>query len=252
MKFVFKNILLFLLLCSSTELLWAQSDAKQIIKRAEDKMRGNTSCAVITIKIIRPTWQREMRLKAWSKGKKQSLILIESPSKDKGTTFLKRDKEVWNYMPSIERNIKLPPSMMSQSWMGTDFTNDDLVKEANAEDDYTHELLGDSVIDGRACFYIRMKPNPTASVTWDKLMVWIDKKDEIQLRTEFYDEDNNIVSLMIASDIKLIGGRMLPSKIEMIPSDKKGNKTVMIYEQLKFDLPLDDNFFSVQNMKQVK
>lgn len=232
--------------------LTGQVDAKQIIKKAEDKMRGNSSYAEMTIQIIRPTWQREMKMKTWSKGKKQALIYVTAPSKDKGTVFLKRDKEVWNYIPSIERNIKLPPSMMSQSWMGTDFTNDDLVKEASAEDDYSHSFLKDSVINGLDCYKILMKPNPDASVVWGKVIVWVDKKDYLQLRSEFYDEDNVLVNVMIGSDIKMIGGRLLPTKMEMLPVDKKGNKTVMIYEQLKFDIPLEDSFFSTQNMKQVK
>jgi outer membrane lipoprotein-sorting protein len=243
----FFSVLFFLTGCSI-----AQNDAKAIVKKAEDKMRGNSSYAEVTIKIVRPTWDREMKMKTWSKGKKQALIYITSPQKDKGTVFLKRDKEVWNYIPSIERNIKLPPSMMSQSWMGTDFTNDDLVKEASAEDDYSHELLGDSTIDGRSCYKILMKPNPNASVVWGKVIVWIDKKDYLQLRAEFYDEEGVLVNVMIASDVKMLGNRLLPAKMEMIPVDKKGYKTVMIYEQLKFDLPLEETFFSTQNMKQVK
>lgn len=115
--------------------------AKAIVKKAEDNMRGNTSKADITIKIIRPTWDREMNMKAWTKGDDYSMILITSPAKEKGTVFLKRIKEVWNWIPAIERTIKLPPSMMSQSWMGTDFTNDDLVKEASSVSDYDHKLL---------------------------------------------------------------------------------------------------------------
>ncbi len=215
-------------------------------------MRGNSSFAEVTIKIVRPTWEREMKMKTWSKGRKHSLIYVVSPQKDKGTVFLKRDKEVWNYIPSIERNIKLPPSMMSQSWMGTDFTNDDLVKEASAEDDYSHQLLGDSVIDGRTCHKILMIPNADASVVWSKVLVWIDKKDYLQLRAEFYDEDNSMVNVMMAGDIKLLGGRLLPAKMEMIPMDKKGHKTILIYDQLKFDIALDESFFTTQNMKMVK
>jgi hypothetical protein len=115
--------------------------AKDIVKKADDNMRGKTSQADITIKIIRPTWSREMNMKAWTKGDDYSMILVTSPAKEKGTVFLKRIKEVWNWIPSIERNIKLPPSMMSQSWMGTDFTNDDLVKEASSVSDYDHKLL---------------------------------------------------------------------------------------------------------------
>jgi outer membrane lipoprotein-sorting protein len=251
---LFSKTPLYLIICFLFEgcLIFGQPDAKAIVQRAEDKMRGNSSYAEMTIKIVRPTWQREMKMKTWSKGKKQALVYITAPQKDKGTVFLKRDKEVWNYIPSIERNIKLPPSMMSQSWMGTDFTNDDLVKEASAADDYTHSYLKDSLIDGRECYKIQMKPNPDASVVWGKVYVWIDKKDYMQLRAEFYDEENMIVNVMIGSEIKSLGGRLLPSKMEMIPVDKKGNKTIMTYDDLKFDVPVNDQFFSTQNIKQVK
>lgn len=246
-----KLLCFFLLTFSGLFFSQTENNAKSIVEKAEDKMRGNSSYAEMTIKIVRPTWEREMKMKTWSKGKKNALIVITSPQKDKGTVFLKRNKEVWNYLPSIERNIKLPPSMMSQSWMGTDFTNDDLVKEASAADDYSHLLLGDTVLQGRSCHKILMKPTPEASVVWGKVLVWIDKKDYLQLRSEFYDEENVLVNIMTGSDIKELGGRLLPTKIEMIPVDKKGNKTVMIYEQLKFDLPIQDDFFSTQNMKKV-
>jgi outer membrane lipoprotein-sorting protein len=246
-----KYLFAFLVLFSTPILAQTENTAKAIVEKAEDKMRGNSSYAEMTIKIVRPTWERELKMKTWSKGKKNALIVITSPQKDKGTVFLKRDKEVWNYLPSIERNIKLPPSMMSQSWMGTDFTNDDLVKEASAADDYSHLLIGDTVLHGRSCYKILMKPTPEASVVWGKVLVWIDKKDYLQLRSEFYDEENVFVNIMTGSDIKELGGRLLPTKLEMIPLDKKGNKTIMTYEQLKFDIPLKDEFFSTQNMKQI-
>ena len=244
------SIIIISLFCALS--ISAQTDAKSIVQKSEDKMRGNSSYAEMTIKIVRPTWQREMKMKTWSKGTKRALIYVLSPQKDKGIVFLKRDKEVWNYIPSIERNIKMPPSMMSQSWMGTDFTNDDLVKEASVTDDYTHVLQGDTLLGGRECYKIMMKPTINASVVWGKIIVWIDKKDYLQLRSEFYDEENVLISVMVGSEIKQLGGRVLPTKFEMIPMDKKGNMTVMIYDQLKFDFPLEDQFFSTQNMKQIK
>lgn len=228
------------------------TDAKEIVRKAEDKMRGNTSISVITIQTVRPTWTREMKVKAWTKGTQYALILVTSPQREQGNVFLKREKEVWNWVPSIERVVKLPPSMMSQSWMGTDFTNDDLVKESSVTDDYTHKLLGDSVVDGRNCYRIQMIPKPDAAIVWGKVIAWIDKKDYLQLRTEFYDEDGTLVNVMRSSEIKLLGGKLLPSKIEMLPQDKQGNKTVLIYESLQFDTPIEDNFFSIQNMKTVK
>lgn len=232
----------------------AQQDlsAKDIVKKADENMRGKTSLADITIKIIRPTWSREMNMKAWSKGDDYSMILIKSPAKEKGTVFLKRIKEVWNWIPSIERNIKLPPSMMSQSWMGTDFTNDDLVKEASSVVDYTHKQLGKETITTKECYKIVMIPKPSAAIVWEKVIVWIDTKDFLQLKAEFYDEDGELVNIMNSGDVKEIGGRKITSKIEMIPVDKEGNSTWIIYNDIVFDEKIDDNFFTTRNMKRLK
>lgn len=226
--------------------------AKDIVRKADEHMRGKTSQADITIKIIRPTWSREMNMKVWSKGDDYSMILVTSPAKEKGTVFLKRVKEVWNWIPSIERNIKLPPSMMSQSWMGTDFTNDDLVKEASAVVDYDHTLLGKELVADKECYKIEMIPKPSTAIVWEKVIVWIDTLDYLQLKAEFYDEDGELVNSMISSEIKEIGGRRITSKIEMFPVEKKGNSTVILYNDIVFDQPIDDNFFSTRNMKQLK
>lgn len=232
---------------------WAQDmSAIDIIKKADEKMRGKTSKTEMIIKIVRPTWQRDMGLKAWSKGNELSMILITAPAKDKGTVFLKRHKEIYNWLPSIERSIKMPPSMMMQSWMGTDMTNDDLVRESSIVEDYDHEIVGNETIEGRECWKIKLTPKPDAPVVWGMIYTWIDKKDYIQLRTEFYDEDEDLVNTMTAGDIKTMGGKVIASRVEVIPADKKGQKTVMITEAISFDEPIDDSFFSTQNMKKVK
>jgi len=226
--------------------------AKDIIKKADDNMRGKTSQADITIKIIRPHWSREMNMKTWSKGDDYSMILVTSPAKEKGTVFLKRIKEVWNWIPTIERTIKLPPSMMSQSWMGTDFTNDDLVKEASSVVDYDHKLLSKETISNKDCYKIEMIPKPSAAIVWEKVIVWIDIKDFLQLKAEFYDEDGELINIMNSSEVKEIGGRKITSKIEMLPIDKKGNSTVIIYNNIIFNKPINENFFTTRNMKQIK
>lgn len=227
-------------------------DAKEIVKKADLKRRGDTGKATMTITIQRPTWQREMELKSWSLGNEYSLILVTAPARDKGIVFLKRKKEIWNWMPSIERNIKLPPSMMMQSWMGSDFTNDDLIKESSIVEDYTHTLLGDSVILNRPVYKIQLIPKPNAPVVWGKIYSWIDKKDYMELRTELYDEDGYLVNKINYSDIKDLGGRLLPAKMEYIPVDKEGYKTIITYESVEYNIPITTDFFSLQNMKRVK
>lgn len=244
------SVIIFILLNVSFCLL--DETAREVVRKADENMRGQTSRAVITIQTVRASWTRELKLKTWSKGSNYTMILVTAPAKENGTVFLKRDKEVWNWIPSIERVIKLPPSMMNQSWMGTDFTNDDLVKESSVVNDYNHSFAGDSMIEGRSCYKIMLMPKPEAAVVWGKVLVWIDKKDYLQMRAEFYDEENELVNIMEASDIKQLGGRLLPSKLEMIPFGKKGQKTIMKYENIAFDEPLEDKFFSPENMKKMK
>ena len=224
-------------------------DAREVVSKADEKMRGKTSHIEMTIRTVRPAWSREMDIKAWMKGTDYSMILIQSPAKDKGIVFLKRKKEVWNWMPTLERTIKLPPSMMSQSWMGTDFTNDDLVKESSIVNDYSHSIIGDTTIDKRVCYIIQMIPKPEAAVVWSKLIVCIDKIDFLELHTRFYDEDGKLINIMNAYDIKIMGGRLIPTHFEMIPTDKKNQKTEMIYKNIQYNKPIEDNFFTTEKMK---
>ncbi len=244
---------LLFVVCSLLQFQYAQTQvAENILKEAEQKVRGNTSYSEVNIQIIRPSWKRYMSMKAWGKGNDYAIILITSPAHDKGTVFLKRKKEVWNWVPSIERTIKLPPSMMQQSWMGTDFTNSDLVREDSYVNDYSSAITGDSTIEGRDCYKITLLPKPHAGVVWGKVICFISKKDLLELRLEFFDEDGYLVNIMNATDIKTLGGRTLPAKLEMIPQDKPGQKTIMIYQNLLFDKPVDESFFTIQNMQRIK
>lgn len=227
-------------------------DAKDIVRKADEKRRGDTGEASMTVTIVRPKWEREMTLKSWSLGIDYSLILITSPARDKGIVFLKRDKEIWNWVPSIQRNIKLPPSMMMQSWMGSDFTNDDLIKESSIVEDYDHTLVGDSVILDRPVYKIQLIPKPDAPVVWGKIYSWIDKADFMELRTELYDEDGYLVNEIIYSDIRMLDGRLLPARMEYIPVDEAGHKTMIVYRDVKYDIPITTDFFSLQNMKRVR
>lgn len=246
-----KILFLFFFHLLSMPFAFAQ-EAKDIVKKADEKAKGKSSISSITIQTVRPSWSREMSVKAWTKGNDLSLILVLAPAKEKGVVFLKRKKEVWNWIPSIERNIKMPPSMMSQSWMGTDFTNDDLVKEASILEDYNHSFLKETVVDGRSCYKIQLLPKPKSAVVWGKVIMAIDKKDFMMLHVEYFDEDGSLINTMHCTDIKLLGGRLLPAKMEMVPANKKGNKTVLLYNSLVFDIPLDDSFFTTQNITKVK
>jgi hypothetical protein len=158
---------------------------------------------------------------------------------------------MWNWAPSIDKMIKIPPSMMMQSWMGSDFTNDDLVRESSQVKDYTHKLLGEEVVRGQNCFKIELIPLPEAPVTWGKVILWITSKGFDQWKAEFYDEDMEAVNIMNAYDIRRMGDRDIPTKMEIVPVDKKGSKTILEIKSIIFNEDIQDSFFSQQNMKKL-
>ena len=246
-----KNILILIFTLFSFQLVFSQS-AKEVIEKADQLVRGDYSYSEMKIEIVRPRYSRELSMKSWSLGTEYAMILMLSPAKDRGSAFLKRDKEIWNWLPSIDRQIKLPPSMMMQNWMGTDLTNDDLVRQSSMVTDYTHEFDGEEKIEGYACYKVILTPKPDAAVVWGKIIIWIDKEKYMQLKTEFYDEDGELVNIMEGKNVGKIGGKTLPKTMEFIPVDKPGNKTIITYEVLDFNYKTEESFYSTQNMKRLK
>lgn len=231
--------------------LYAQ-DASEIIKKVDQKMRGNSSSSNMTMKIVRPDWSREISMKGWSLGTDFSLILITAPARDQGTGFLKRDKELWNWQPTIDRVIKLPPSMMTQSWMGSDFTNDDLVKESSIVNDYDHFIRGDTTITTRDAWKIELIPKEGAPVVWGRILIYVSKADYIELLIKYYDEDDFLINTMILSDIREMGGRIIPARMDMIPAENPEHRTVIHYNDIQFDIGISEDFFSIQKMKRIR
>ena len=180
------------------------------------------------------------------------MVYITAPAKEKGQVFMKRQKEMWNWVPSIDRMIKLPPSMMMQSWMGSDFTNDDLIRESSVIRDYTHTIVGEEQILDRLCHKIELIPHEDAAVVWGKLILWITKEDYLQLKIEFYDEDEYLINTQLLSDIKPMGGRTIPCKMEMIPADEEGKKTVIDITSADYNTEVKESFFAQQNMKRIR
>lgn len=248
-----KSKILFLIIMLGNLAPSAQDiNIREIVKHADEKFRGTSSQSELTMIIQRPTWSREVSMKNWTLGNDYSMIYITAPAKEKGQVFLKRNNEMWNWVPSIERMIKIPPSMMMQSWMGSDFTNDDLVRESSLVKDYSQKLIGEETIDGYDCYQAELIPHDDAPVVWGKILMWISKKDYYWLKAEYYDEDNNLVNTEILSDIKQMDDRKLPTRMEMIPADEAGNKTILIFKNMKFNINLKESFFSQQNMKRIR
>jgi hypothetical protein len=191
-------------------------------------------------------------MESWSVGEEYYLILVTAPARDKGSVFMKREKEMWNWMPSIGRMIKIPPSMMAQSWMGSDFTNDDLMKGSSMVDDYVQKIVGEEQISGVTCWKIEMIPLSTSAVVWGKVVIWIAKGKFWQMKVEYYDEDLSKINTMFCDKITRFNDRELPARLTIVPQDKPGNKTIIEFTAQEFDIPLNVGFFTQQKMKSIR
>lgn len=246
-----KTNLIFTLILFFPGLIGAQ-DVEEIVRQADEKFRGLSSRGEMTMIIERPSWSRTVSMKSWSLGNDYSMIYITAPAREKGQVFLKRKSEMWNWVPTIERMIKIPPSMMMQSWMGSDFTNDDLVRESSLTEDYHHELLGEERIQDYACYKIGLTPREDAPVVWGKILMWVSKDEYLWLKGEYYDEDGYLVNTELLSEIKQMDDRRIPTRLEMIPADKEKQKTILLFDKIEFNIDLDESFFSQQNMRRIR
>jgi outer membrane lipoprotein-sorting protein len=228
-------------------------DAKEIVRKAENLLKGEkTSHSEMSMQIVRPKYTRTIEFKTWAETDGNSMTLITAPAKEKGQSFMKMGNNMWSWNPAIQRLIKMPPSMMSQGWMDSDFSNDDVLKESSLVKDYTHKLTGKETVSGLSCYKIELVPLPDAGVVWGKVLIWISTEDSFEMKIQFFDEDSELVKTHTSSVIKTFDGRELPSVMEIIPAGKPHNKTVVTIKNIKFNVPIGTNFFSQQNMKNLK
>ncbi|HAW90914.1 MAG TPA: outer membrane lipoprotein-sorting protein [Gemmatimonadetes bacterium] len=226
----------------------AQS-ARDIMDLVDQLMRGESSIARITMDIQTENWDRSLTLRAWSLGTDHSLIRIETPQREAGTATLMANQEVWNYLPRVDRTIKVPSSMMAGSWMGSHVTNDDLVKESRLVDDYEIEIDFDGEREGTEVWEFLLTPLPEAPVVWGKIRYAVRKQDFMPLWARYYDESDEIVRTMTFSDFRLMGSRLVPAVMTMQPADKPEETTVIRYHELDFDVDLDEDDFSLRNLR---
>ena len=247
----------FLIVCLLTllpvsSLLQAQEQPltpKQILDKVDDLFRSQASHGLGTMTVVTAHWRRSLSLEMWSKGKDKSLVRILAPKKEKGTTTLRAGNDIWNYLPKVNRVIKLPSSMMAASWMGSHFTNDDLVKESRMADDYTFEITFVGEDEGEEVVEVTCHPKPEAAVVWGKVLVRARLKDYLPLSVKYFDEDLRLARTMTFSQVSQLGGRMLPAVVTMVPEDKPDESTVIHYEKMEFDIGLDDDFFSLRTLQ---
>lgn len=245
------KLLILIFLCFHCSVSFSQS-ASEIIRKADELMKSKSSYAEISMTVVKPNWSRTIVMKSWALEPDYFLIYILEPARDKGTVTLKREKEVWNWIPSAQKTIKIPPSMMMQSWMGSDFTNDDLVRSSSVVDDYTAKLLGEEKYENYDCYKIELIPKPSAGVVWGKIETWITKQGYLQLKSLYYDEEGVLVKSFVGSKVKEMSGRMIPTYWEMLPQNEPKNKTIFEYLRIKFNYPIEKTFFSIQNMQKVR
>ena len=253
MKIKFRKYLLVVLaltIAHLTGVAQAQEPAgRELVERIDRLLWGKTLQGEFEMTIATPRWQRTLRLRAWIERPTRSFMRILAPAKEKGIGSLRIGSEMWNYIPNVERTIKIPPSMMLQPWMGSDFTNDDLVKQSSAVDDYTQRVLRTDDIRGEAAYVVEALPRPDAAVVWGKIIYWVRKADFIQLKQEYYSERGELVRVMSFSELREIGGRTIPTKWEMRPSDKPGQHTTIIVKSATFDQPVDASLFTLRHLQ---
>ena len=228
--------------------LQAQS-IQDIVKRSEDVLRGKSSYGTFRMSVTTPDFERTMEMESWWKGDDKALIIITAPRREAGNKTLKVDKELWMYLRNTETTIKIPPSMMLQSWNGSDFTNDDLVRESSLIDDYSVSLEKEEKVDDADTWKVKLVPKPDAPVVWGSIMHWVRKSDYLPARSEYYDDRGNLVRTMEYGGIKTMGGRKLPTTWSMTNNAKPGNKTVFEYLDVKFDVEISDRVFSLRQLE---
>ena len=237
----------YILLVSSIAGVSAQErlDAREIIRRIETQYWGETSHSVARMEVITDAYNRSMTMEMWSKGRDDFLAVIREPQKDAGTATLKIGDEIWNYLPNIDRLLKIPSSLMGANWMGSHLTNDDLVKENKIEEEYELTVL--SQTDSTAT--ILCVPKPDAAVVWGKIEYTVNLGRLIPVETLYYDEDDVLVRTMSFSDVKQVDGRWLPLSMTIQPADKPEEHTLMEYRQIELGVSLSADRFSIQSLR---
>ncbi len=223
--------------------------AREIVDRVDRILRGDSSIARLSMEIQSKHWKRSLEAKAWSKGTERALILILKPVKEAGMATLKAEDNIWNYLPKVERVIKIPSSMMMGSWMGSHFTNDDLVKESRMIRDYTIVTSFEGERDGEDVWEFTLTPHQDAAVVWGKIVMEVRQKDDMPTWQRYYDEEGVMVRTLTFSEYRKMDDRLVPTQMEIRPLDSPEEYTRVIYEELDFDVELEDGFFSMRNLR---
>ena len=223
--------------------------ARELLDSTDDMYRGESSVSTMTMTVQTERWTRSMSMKVWTQGEERSLIQILSPPKEAGMATLKVEDNIWNYLPKVDRTMKVPASMMSGAWMGSHFTNDDLVKESRMADDYTFAITDEPSTNPDGLYVVECTPRPDAPVVWGKVVVRVRGSDRIPTEITYWDEKANLARTMLFEDIQEFGGRTLPTRMKLVPADKPDEYTELIYDDIAFDADVPASTFTLQALK---
>ena len=223
-------------------------EVKKIVNYIDQLYRSKTSYADMEMHIVTPHYERTLKMLVWTKGMDRTFIRITSPKKERGVATLRIKNEMWNYLPKIKKVMKISPSMMMGSWMGSDFSNDDLVKESSMQEDYTYKIItpDDANPD---LIYIELIPNEDSTIVWGKIVSAVRSSDYIPVWQHFYDEKGKLMRILNYKEIKTFGNKTIPSVMEMIPQNKQGHKTIIRWNDANFDTKIEDSIFSRRNLQ---
>ena len=226
----------------------AAPTATEIVDRSENILWGKILQGELDMVITTPTWTKNLAIQIWSERPTRSFARIVGPPKESGIASLRINSEMWNYIPNIERTIKVPPSLMLQPWFGSDFTNDDMVKEGSNVTDYHHKILGERSVDGQDCYEVEGLPKENSAVVWGKVIFTVRKADFIPVQMAYYDERGELLRIMRFSEIRMMGGRMRPTHWDIQPVNKPGKHTTVIFKSVIYEKQINPDIFSLRNL----
>jgi len=242
------RIFLAVLLLMASVIAAAERDAAQIVRDAIDHWRGLTSYTEMTMVIHRPDWERSMTMRAWTKGQEQSLVRVIEPKKDRGNGTLTDENSMWTFSPKVNRVIKVPSSMMAQSWMGSDFSNKDIARADDIIDQYDHTTLNSEAIDGIVVHEIESIPHEDAAVVWGREVLKI-REDHVVLEHAFYDQDGALVKKLVSLDVGEMGGRTIATRQRMVKTDNAEEWTEISVIDVEYEVDLKDSLFTLSNLR---
>jgi outer membrane lipoprotein-sorting protein len=227
-----------------------QVNVDQLVQRSEDSLRGRTEQGKVSMTVHTPDWQRTLKMNYWAVNPDKTFIRVTAPARDAGTATLRIQTNMWNYLPSVERVIKIPPSLMLQAWLGSDFTNDDLVRESSLVKDYSHKLDGEKTIAGDPCYRVVSTPKPNAPVVWGRVVLFVRKKDALPRRQEYYDDRGTLKKVLVYEDFRVTGGRLYPMRWIMTSVTRPGHRTTLVFANLVFNRKIPASTFTRENLQQ--